>query len=220
MVMLVPRFNAAMLLLVVMAARLTMMSVSALLVPPFPRTRSTHAAYLLPANKMPPDSSVRSIRPSWQHNMVPGGRPPLALAMFNKENNNDPSPGGGANIDPSTKLLICILIDFIGIASFAAPGVGEVADIGWAPISAYLVNYLFGNGIFTALALVEELSPGFDIIPTATIAWFFENGNRMENQAPATTSTPPMDNKQPSAAAASSPATKRQDDVIDVEVVD
>lgn len=83
-------------------------------------------------------------------------------------------PGGGVAIDPGVKLVLCILIDFVGIATFAAPGVGELADVGWAPISALLVNYLFGNGVFTTLALVEELLPGFDIIPTATIAWAFE----------------------------------------------
>jgi hypothetical protein len=129
----------------------------------------------------------------------------------------DPSPSG-ANIDPGTKLLLCILIDLFGVASFAAPGVGEVADIGWAPISALLVNYLFGNGIFTALALVEELSPGFDIIPTATIAWFIENGNRIETAPPPPVTPPPPAGKQRD----SSPANKRPNvsDAIDVEVLD
>lgn len=77
-------------------------------------------------------------------------------------------------MDPGVKLALCLLIDLIGMASFAAPGVGEAADIGWAPVSALLVNYLFGNGVFTSLALFEELLPGFDIIPTATIAWTLE----------------------------------------------
>ena len=52
------------------------------------------------------------------------------------------------------------MIDVIGVASFAAPVAGEVADIGWAPI--------------TGLALEEDLLPGYDVIPTATIAWFLE----------------------------------------------
>jgi hypothetical protein len=81
------------------------------------------------------------------------------------------------------------------------------------------VNYLFGNGIFTVLAFVEELSPGFDIIPTATIAWFVENGNRLETSesAPPSPKGAPM-GKQPAA----SPAKKKPNDsdVIDVEVMD
>ncbi|KAJ8599973.1 hypothetical protein CTAYLR_002875 [Chrysophaeum taylorii] len=77
-------------------------------------------------------------------------------------------------MDPSLKLAVCVLIDIIGIASYAAPIAGEAADLGWAPISALLVNYLFGNGLITTVAFFEELLPGFDVIPTATIAWFLE----------------------------------------------
>jgi len=45
----------------------------------------------------------------------------------------------------------------------------------WAPISAILVQYLFGNGLLTSVSFLEELLPGTDIIPTATIAWILEN---------------------------------------------
>mmetsp|Transcript_14413 Transcript_14413/g.45432 ORF Transcript_14413/g.45432 Transcript_14413/m.45432 type:complete len:169 (+) Transcript_14413:3-509(+) len=99
------------------------------------------------------------------------------------------APGGGppsqvVKLDPGVKLLLCLVIDFIGMASFAAPGVGEAADLGWAPVSALLVNYLFGNGVFTSLALVEELLPGFDVIPTATIAWAIEYFSNSSGERP------------------------------------
>eukprot|EP00537_Pseudo-nitzschia_pungens_P012179 CAMPEP_0172383472 /NCGR_PEP_ID=MMETSP1061-20121228/1334_1 /TAXON_ID=37318 /ORGANISM="Pseudo-nitzschia pungens, Strain cf. pungens" /LENGTH=225 /DNA_ID=CAMNT_0013111723 /DNA_START=245 /DNA_END=922 /DNA_ORIENTATION=- len=156
---------------------------------------------------------------------------------FNSNNNNGPSNnnnnngdgngngnGGGANLDPGLKLLVCILIDFVGVASFAAPGLGEATDAGWAPISALLINYLFGNGLFTALALVEELSPGLDFIPTATIAWFLENSsannnnnniniNQQESAAP-----PPPSSPSQRAAPRGRPADDNSD-VIDVDVI-
>lgn len=84
-------------------------------------------------------------------------------------------PASGTTMDPGLKLALCLLIDLVGISSFAVPGAGEATDIGWAPVSAILINYLFGSPVFTSLALVEELLPGFDIIPTATIAWILEN---------------------------------------------
>lgn len=161
-------------------------------------------------------------------------RPPSALQLGPGNNNSNNFPGNGdgnggaGNMDPGLKLLVCILIDFIGVASFAAPGVGEATDVGWAPISALLVNYLFGNGVFTALALVEELSPGFDFIPTATIAWFVENGNNQESSpiseagsAPRSQSgTPPPP---PPPRSSSSQAKNRkpaEPNVIDVDIID
>jgi hypothetical protein len=151
------------------------------------------------------------------------------LSPFNNnDNNTNDNPGNGGSgvetMDPGLKLLICILIDLIGVASFAAPGLGEATDVGWAPVSALLVNYLFGNGIFTALALVEELAPGFDFIPTATIAWFLENGKKPPQEPISTSeqgsrsqaSTPPP---RPSSSQPRN-RTPADSDVIDVDIID
>ena len=140
-------------------------------------------------------------------------------AMPNNNDNNNINPGGGLNMDPSAKLLLCILIDIVGVASFAAPGLGEATDVAWAPISALLVNYLFGNGIFTALAFAEELLPGFDIIPTATIAWFVENSNRIDSTTSATPPPPPKETP-PKRTTESTVKRPNTSDVIDVEVID
>jgi len=64
-----------------------------------------------------------------------------------------------------------VAIDFVGTLSFVVPGVGEFADVVWAPVSAALVKALFGSTLFAGLNLAEELLPGLDFIPTATIAW-------------------------------------------------
>jgi hypothetical protein len=176
--------------------------------------------------------SRRTIRPSAPHPPRVSRAPllnknyaalGLSMAPDKKNNDVDASKSPGLNIDPGTKLLLCILIDFIGVASFAAPGVGEATDVAWAPISAVLVNYLFGNGVFTALAFAEELLPGFDIIPTATIAWFVENGNRVETTTTAPPPPPsPAQGRPKDQAAPNAKSGKRPyiPDAIDVEILD
>lgn len=71
-------------------------------------------------------------------------------------------------------LVICILMDVIGCASYLLPGLGEFFDLVWAPISGIIFFFMFGGwkGAFGGIfSLAEELTPGFDFIPTFTIAW-------------------------------------------------
>src|SRR5690606_18186613 len=78
----------------------------------------------------------------------------------------------------SPSLLFCILMDAIGMLSFAIPGIGEFSDVIWAPVSAVIFAKAFGGtkgvlgGIFN---FIEEAMPGLDIIPTFTIMWFLTN---------------------------------------------
>ena len=70
---------------------------------------------------------------------------------------------------------ICIVMDLIGMASFIFPGLGELSDIIWAPISGYVFYKLFGGRlglIGGVLDFLEEILPFTDIIPSFTIAWF------------------------------------------------
>lgn len=74
------------------------------------------------------------------------------------------------------QLFIGILMDLIGCLSYAIPGVGEIADVVWAPISAYILAKMYPGKIGKVAATVnfiEELSPGFDFIPTYTITWCY-----------------------------------------------
>lgn len=45
----------------------------------------------------------------------------------------------------------------------------------WAPISAFLIHRMFGMAGFTFLGFAEEMLPFTDVIPTATITWFWIN---------------------------------------------
>src|SRR5689334_1297861 len=71
-------------------------------------------------------------------------------------------------------LAFCVLMDLIGCSSFLVPGLGEIVDVIWAPISAMIFLAMFGKKATfgAAFNFFEELLPGTDIIPTFTIAWF------------------------------------------------
>jgi hypothetical protein len=79
------------------------------------------------------------------------------------------------------KLMISLLIDMVGFSTYLVPLAGEGADLAWAPVSALLINYLYGNALLTGLAFCEELLPGTDFIPTATIGWLLENTDFGQN---------------------------------------
>lgn len=74
-------------------------------------------------------------------------------------------------------LLLCIVMDVIGYATFAVPFLGEFADVVWAPISAFIFYKTFGGwkGAFGGLFnFAEEILPFTDFIPTFTIAWAWQ----------------------------------------------
>ena len=70
-------------------------------------------------------------------------------------------------------LMLCIVMDLLGLVSYAVPMLGEVTDVIWAPVSAVIFYRVFGGpvGAFgSVFNLIEELFPGLDFIPTFTIA--------------------------------------------------
>jgi hypothetical protein len=74
------------------------------------------------------------------------------------------------------KLVIGILLDAIGCISYIIPGIGEFADIVWAPIAGWLMTKLYkgkAGKIAGIVAFVEEAVPGLDIIPTFTLMWVY-----------------------------------------------
>ncbi|MFT3902273.1 MAG: hypothetical protein QM727_03835 [Niabella sp.] len=78
----------------------------------------------------------------------------------------------------SPSLLFCILMDAIGYLSFAVPGLGELSDVVWAPLSASIFAATFGGkkGIIGGLFnFLEEALPGTDFIPSFTIMWLLTN---------------------------------------------
>lgn len=73
-------------------------------------------------------------------------------------------------------LFLGLLFDAIGMLSYIIPGIGDFADIIWAPIAGWLMTRMYKGKIGQAAGLVtfvEEIVPGLDIIPTFTIMWLY-----------------------------------------------
>jgi hypothetical protein len=74
------------------------------------------------------------------------------------------------------QLFMGLLFDGIGMLSFVIPFVGEFSDIVWAPLSGYLMTRMYKGkvgqaaGVFT---FIEEIIPGFDLIPSFTLMWLY-----------------------------------------------
>ena len=72
------------------------------------------------------------------------------------------------NLSKNKKLVLGIVFDVIGMITFI--------DIIWAPVSGILMSNLYAGrkgkvaGIFS---FIEEILPGFDIIPSFTIMWCY-----------------------------------------------
>ena len=82
------------------------------------------------------------------------------------------------------KLAISLLIDLVGSASYLIPLAGEGFDLAWAPISMTLVGALY-DGVMPSLkyvALMEELLPFTDWVPSATVGWVKEYGPEIIDQ--------------------------------------
>lgn len=72
-------------------------------------------------------------------------------------------------------LVMCSLMDLIGMATYFIPAFAEFGDIIWAPISGFLFYIMFGGRfgmIGGVLNFLEEIIPFTDFIPSFTIAWF------------------------------------------------
>jgi hypothetical protein len=73
-------------------------------------------------------------------------------------------------------LILGIVFDCVGLMSFSIPGIGEFADIIWAPASGLLMVWMYKGTtgkISGAISFLEELCPFTDVIPTFTLTWIY-----------------------------------------------
>lgn len=72
------------------------------------------------------------------------------------------------------KLVACLGLDLMGDATYFLPGLGETFDIAWAPAQAIAMKMMFRYYALPAFGFTEEILPGTDIIPSATLGWLVE----------------------------------------------
>lgn len=73
-------------------------------------------------------------------------------------------------------LLLSLLFDGIGMSSLLIPGLGDLLDVFWAPLAAWLMTRMYKGRVGQAagiITFIEEIVPGLDIIPSFTIMWLY-----------------------------------------------
>lgn len=81
-----------------------------------------------------------------------------------------------ASANKNRDLVLGILFDAIGMLSFTVPGVGEFADVIWAPVAGLLMAWMYkgtSGKIAGFLTFLEEIIPFTDIIPSFTLMWLY-----------------------------------------------
>ncbi|TDD97439.1 hypothetical protein [Flavobacterium cellulosilyticum] len=80
-------------------------------------------------------------------------------------------------VDTKTRdLILGILFDGIGMLSFTIPFLGEFSDVVWAPLSGFLMMWMYkGNigKIAGTFSFLEEILPFTDIVPSFTLTWIY-----------------------------------------------
>lgn len=74
------------------------------------------------------------------------------------------------------KLILGIIFDLIGYASYFIPGFAELSDIIWAPLSAWLMTRMYkgtSGKVGAVITFIEEALPFTDAIPTFTLMWLY-----------------------------------------------
>jgi hypothetical protein len=78
-------------------------------------------------------------------------------------------------------LVASIAIDILGMASYLIPAFAELTDVALAPILSAAIFAIHRTTIGAIFGFFEEIIPFTDIIPTASIIWFYRyvlNGNK------------------------------------------
>lgn len=74
------------------------------------------------------------------------------------------------------KLIVSLVLDACGSASYLLPLVGEGFDIAWAPIQTIMIMAMYDatSPNLKYLSFAEEILPLTDIVPSATLGWLTE----------------------------------------------
>lgn len=81
-------------------------------------------------------------------------------------------------------LILGIVFDLIGYASYGIPIIAEITDVIWAPIAGFLLSRMYKGMLGTVggiFGFIEELLPGVDFIPTFTLTWIYKYLIKKEN---------------------------------------
>jgi hypothetical protein len=71
------------------------------------------------------------------------------------------------------RLVVSLIIDFIGSSSYLVPVVGESFDLAWAPIQTILIMARYDECMpsLKYVSFLEEIIPFTDVLPSASLGW-------------------------------------------------
>jgi len=74
------------------------------------------------------------------------------------------------------KLILSLVIDFIGSCSYLLPVVGEGFDLAWAPIQTIFLMAMYDDRMpgLKYVSFIEEILPFTDLLPSGTLGWVRE----------------------------------------------
>jgi len=75
--------------------------------------------------------------------------------------------------DMMGRLVVSLIIDFVGSSSYLVPVVGESFDLAWAPIQTILIMAMYDDSMpsLKYVSFLEEIIPFTDVLPSATLGW-------------------------------------------------
>jgi hypothetical protein len=74
-------------------------------------------------------------------------------------------------------LILGLIFDGIGMLSFTIPLIGEFSDVIWAPLSGFLMMWMYKGllgKIGGTISFLEEILPFSDFVPTFTLVWIYK----------------------------------------------
>jgi hypothetical protein len=82
------------------------------------------------------------------------------------------------NSKKNQHLFLSIILDILGMTTYLIPLLGEAGDAIFAPFYGLAIFIMYRKSILSAAVggttgVVEELLPGTDVVPTATIMWIY-----------------------------------------------
>lgn len=76
----------------------------------------------------------------------------------------------------TSKLIIGLILDAIGMLTSAITIFGDFADVIWAPIAAIIMARMYKGRVGKVagvLTFIEEILPVTDLIPSFTLTWIY-----------------------------------------------
>ena len=144
-------------------------------------------AFLLASSRMGRDKIATTCRSAPLLVTTLWKQPAIQIMIYDTGNRPTPStllepylPSGCIG-----KLVLSIVMDATGSASYLLPGLGESFDVVWCPCQTLLIHAMYQHVVpnLTVVSFLEEFLPFTDVLPSALMGWASEFGPQLLKMA-------------------------------------